>query len=476
MSIDIYQTTAPAQFQQTAPAWLIEANQVLTLSSTELVSLVQKELEENPALELDERPVCPTCGRAMQGAGCLHCLSLASSSLPQTERISSLDEADSWLAEAERGWREDDEFDPTLLLASKTSLREHLRLTLHEQLQEADTLVIDYLVGNLDEDGYLRCSVQEAAQVCEVAPERVEHVLEMLQAQEPVGIGARDVRECLLIQIRSWEEQGVHQPYAYEIIDRYLAHLAEHKYSQIALELKISLRQVKEAHTFLKETLNPFPTSGYLGTEVSEANKLARPIQPDVIISCKPEATNRTYEVEVVEAQRLSLQISPSYSDAARSISTHRGTADAGQQHVQDYLKRTKLFIANVKRRWQTLSQITSCLGEMQQDFLENGLSALRPLTREQVAEELGLHPSTVSRATAGKFVMLPNRQVVPFSTFFTANLSLKEALKDLIRQENKPLSDQKLAELLKAQGWEVARRTVAKYREELKILPSSER
>ncbi len=476
MSIDIYQTTAPVQLQQNAPAWLIEANQVLTLSSAELQSLVQKELEENPALELEERSVCPTCGRAFQGANCLHCLSLAPSSLAQTERVSSLDEADSWFAEAERGWHEDDEFDPTLLLASKTSLREHLRLTLQGQLPQADTLIIDYLVGNLDEDGYLRCSLLEAAQVCEVTPERVEQVLEVLQAQEPTGIGARDVRECLLIQVRSWEEQGVHQPYAYEIIDRYLAPLAEHKYSQIAGELKISLRQVKEAHAFIKEMLNPFPTSGFLGAEISETTRLARSIQPDVIISCKPEATERCYEVEVVEAQRFNLQISQSYADAARSISAHRGSIDAEQQHVQEYLKRTKLFIANVKRRWQTLYQITSCLVEMQQEFLENGLSALRPLTREQVAEELGLHPSTVSRATAGKYVMLPNKQVVPFSTFFTANLSLKEALKDLIRQEKKPLSDQKLAEMLRAQGWEVARRTVAKYREELKILPSSER
>ena len=474
MSIEMYQAAGQSQLQ--TPAWLIEANQVLALSSTELQSLVQKELEENPALELDERTICPACGRAFQGACCPHCLSLVPSSLPQAESAAGLDDTASWLADAERGGYDDDEFDPTLLLASRMSLGDQLRLALRTQLPEADMMLIDYLVGNLDEDGYLHTTIQDAAQMCEVSLEEVELVLAVLQAQEPIGVGARNVRECLLIQVRHLEEQGVHQPYVKEIIQQYLPQIAEHKYNDIARELHMSIRQVKEAHAFIKSRLHPFPTSGYLGAEVNAASGLARPIQPDVIINCKQDTVGRTYEVEVVEAQRFSLQVSQSYTDAARTMAGPRGSAGAEQQHIHDYLKRTKLFIANVKRRWQTLHQITACLVSAQYDFLEQGLSALQPLTREQIAEELGLHPSTVSRATAAKFVMLPNKQVVPFSTFFTANLSLKEALKDLIRQENKPLSDQKLAEMLNAQGWQVARRTVAKYREELKILPSSER
>ncbi len=474
MSLDMYQVAAPAQMQ--TPAWLIEANQVLALSSAELQSLVQKELEENPALELDERTVCPACGRAFQGFCCPHCLSLAPSSLPQIENETALDDAGAWLTEMEKSGHEDEEFDPTMLLVSKTSLEDQLRLALLAQLPASETMLIDFLVGNLDEDGYLHTTVQEAAQMCEVSLERVENALAVLQAQEPVGVGARDVRECLLIQLRYWEAQGVHQPAAYEIIKDYLPQIAEHKYSQIARELRVSLKDVKEAHAFIKNRLHPFPTCGYLGAEVSAASSLARPIQPDVIISHKPGAPEGHYEVEVVEAQRFGLQVSPSYAEAARSLGNQRGGHNSEQQHIHDYLKRTKLFIANVKRRWQTLHQITCCLVKSQQAFLDQGVSALEPLTREQVAEELGLHPSTVSRATASKYVMLPNKQVVPFSTFFTANLSLKEALKNLINQEQKPLSDQKLAEMLNAQGWHVARRTVAKYREEMKIFASSER
>lgn len=474
MSTEMYQMAAQAQTQQNAPAWLIEANQVLALSSAELQSLVQKELEENPALEVDERAVCPSCGRALQGACCPYCLSSAAPSLPQTPEPASADDAGSWLTEGEKSGREDEEFDPTLLLASKTSLSEQLRLALREQLPAADGMLIDYLVGNLDEDGYLHCSVQEAAQVCEAAPERVERVLAALQAQEPPGVGARNVRECLLIQLRFLEEQGVYQPYAYEIIDRYLSQLGEHKHSQIARALRISLKQVKEAHDFIKRRLHPFPASVYLGADVS-ADRLASPIQPDVVINYKPDADKR-YEIEVVEAQRFSLQVSQPYAEAARTLASYHSSEDAEQRHVHDYLKRTRLFISNIRRRWQTLHQITSCLVEMQQEYLEHGLSALKPLTREQAAEKLGLHPSTVSRATAAKYVMLPDKRVIPFSTFFTANLSLKEALKMLIRQEQRPLSDKRLAEMLNEQGWHIARRTIAKYREEMKILPSSER
>lgn len=475
MFTDMYQMASLRQLQM-APAWLIEANQVLALSSAELQSLVQKELEENPALELEEHSFCPTCGCAFQGARCPYCLALTPFSLPQADGEISLNEPGSWLPEAERHGGEGDEFDPTLLLAEKMSLAEHLRLVLQEMLPQDDTVIIGCLVGSLDEDGYLHTTVQEAAQLCEVAVERVERVLEVLQAQEPIGVGARNVRECLLIQLRFLEGQGVHQPHAHQIIDRYLSDFAEHKYHQIAKELKIGVRQVREVHAFIKHTLHPFPASGYLGADVSAASGLARPIQPDVVITRKPDPEDRSYEIEVVEARRFSLQVSPSYTEAARTLAVRHMSEEAERRQIYEYLKRSKLFIANVRRRWQTLHQITCCLVKAQRDFLEHGLSALRPLTREQLAEELGLHASTVSRATAAKYVMVPNKQVIPFSTFFTANLGLKEALKHAVRAEERPLSDQKLAEMLQAQGWQVARRTVAKYREEMKIPPSSAR
>jgi len=147
--------------------------------------------------------------------------------------------------------------------AAKTSLREHLSVRLQEQVAQADVGVSDYLLGKLDDDGYLNCTIQEAADRCQAAPERVERVLALLQAQGPVGVGARDMRECLLIQVRFWEAQGVHQPYAHDIIESYLSELSEQKYNLIARALHISPQRVKEAHTFIQKTLNPFPTSNW---------------------------------------------------------------------------------------------------------------------------------------------------------------------------------------------------------------------
>lgn len=474
MSIELSQVAAPTQAQTLAPAWLIEANQVLALSSAELQTLIQKELEENPALELEERPICPTCGRVLRSAACSSCLSLASSE-PAAQNTARLDEGDAWLSASARSGYEHDEFDPTMLLPTQVSLADQLRLILQAQLPDDDALIIDFLVGSLDEEGYLRTTVLEVAQVCEVSTERVERVLALLQAQEPMGVGARTVRECLLIQMRFLEAQGVHQPAAAHIIDRYLPQLAAHKYRLIAQSLGVSIKQVEQAHDFMKRMLHPFPTHGYLGAQVNMESALPSPVQPDVIINHKPDAAGTGYDIEVVEAQRFALQISPAYAEASRPVAQQSASLEE-RQHIHDYLRRSRLFIANIRRRWETLQQITACVAKFQQAFLEQGTKALLPLTRERVAGELSLHPSTVSRATAAKYVLLPNAQVVPFHTFFTANLSIKELLKEVIHQEDQPLSDQQLTEMLQARGVQVARRTVTKYREALKIPSSSAR
>lgn len=473
MSMETYQTPEPAQRQ--IPTWLIEANRMLALSSAALSSRVYQELQENPALELEERPVCPSCGRALQGPHCPQCRHTPAAPPPHEPPVRGEDPS-AWVPAGERSGRQDDAFDPTQYVTVPLSLRAQLTVALQQELPTTDGLLIDYFVGNLDEHGYLQCSVPEAAGACVASLEQAERVLCALQAQDPLGVGARNARECLLIQLRFWEAQGVHHPYVSELIDRYLSQLAHHQYGQIAQALQTSPWRIKAAHAFIKARLHPFPTAGYLGAEDRADSGLASPIQPDVVISRKPAKPEARYEIEVVEAQRFGLHLSPSYTEAARSLDHRRLLRNAEYEHVQSYVQRTRLFIANVKRRWQTLYAVTACLVEQQHDFLEQGVSALQPLTHQEVAAALGVHPSTVSRATADKYVMLPNGEVIPFSTFFHPNLRVKAALKVLIGQEERPLSDEKLAERLRRQGWQGARRTIAKYREELKILPSSAR
>ncbi|MDP8909372.1 MAG: hypothetical protein M3N47_09720 [Chloroflexota bacterium] len=153
--------------------------------------------------------------------------------------------------------------------------------------------------------------------------------------------------------------------------------------------------------------------------------------------------------------------------------------SDGDRTHVRQYSSRAKLFISNIQQRRETLLKISKCICELQESFLRGGVRELRPLTRAVVAQQVGVHESTVSRATANKYVMLPSRRVIPFSDFFTPSLSTKDVIKELIEREAKkgePLTDRRICDLLLQQGIRIARRTVAKYRAELGILPSTMR
>jgi RNA polymerase sigma-54 factor len=466
----------PVQVQRASPQ-LVAANHILALSSADLQSLINKEIIENPALEMEETPICPTCGRALQGNVCTNCVSAAQPTQQVLDHDDYLDDAALWQFQSTSGGSEDEEFDPTTHVAAQMSLAEHLTLSLQAQLPSQDAPIVEYLVGNLDDDGLLRCSVEEVVHLFEVPLERVERAIIALQAMEPIGVGARDVRECLLIQLAYVEAQGIYQPYAREIISRYLPQLSEHKYGQIASQLGITSEMVHQVSEFIKRNLNPYPARGYLGTHLGAGGDVEHVghVMPDVIITRRPIFGGYQYDVEVVESKRFYLHVSSSYSQLYGEVSgRHSILTEDERRHIQQYVSRAKLFIANINQRRQTLSKITRCLVDMQKDYLDKGIRALRPLTRAKVATELGMHESTVSRATAAKFVMLPNREVIPFSNFFVANLSVKDVIKDLIVHELTPLTDQELADMLSDRGIQVARRTVAKYREQLGILPSS--
>ncbi|MHB9091144.1 MAG: RNA polymerase factor sigma-54, partial [Chloroflexota bacterium] len=217
--------------------------------------------------------------------------------------------------------------------------------------------------------------------------------------------------------------------------------------------------------------LNPYPAQGYGGPEPGPNEPVSTYVMPDVIVS----KGDHGFEVEVVESKRFVLRLSPMYNQLSSELDhgNERFSEDE-RRHIQQYVSRAKLFIANINQRRQTIQRITNTIIEEQKDFLENGIRHLRPLTRAQVANRLGMHESTVSRATASKYIMLPDGHVIPFSDFFTASLSVKDVIKELIVTEERPLTDQEIAEMLSKRGIQVARRTVAKYREQLNILPSS--
>jgi RNA polymerase sigma-54 factor len=469
LELDLGQEYSQSQTLKVSPR-LVAANYILELSSQALQQQIATELSENPALELVEIPTCRVCGTELQGSICPRCIQRQKSSTSPYGADAHSYSYDDMPDGRGRG-ADDEDFDPLTRVASEQTLAEKLLMDMGSALPDEDMPIAEYLVGSLDEKGYLAVKVEDVAYDMDVPIDKVRAVLRVLQAQEPVGIGARNLRECLSLQISHLEERGLCQPHALEIVTQFLTELGEHKFGRIAHELKISQQEVADVWEFVKSKLNPHPAHGFSPTNASDRDTRAMYIVPDVVISKGAE----DFEVEVVESRRFVLRVNPMYTRLSADL--HRSSASMNpdeKRHVQQYVGRAKLFIANINQRRQTLFNITRCLVDQQREFLEHGVRHLRPLSRAAVAQQLGVHESTVSRATASKFVMLPNGEVIPYAHFFTPSLSVKDIMKEVIEKEGKPLTDSEIVERLKDRGIHIARRTVAKYRMQLAILPSS--
>lgn len=462
---------ASAQMGMKVSPRLVAASYILELSSQELQQAIAQEIAENPAMELIEKETCPACGGPMQGSICPACLSQQKAT--PTGPDGDYDNSDDYLNDLSLSTpTAEDDFDPFTQVAAQLSLSERLLNELQTMLPAPDMAIATYLVGNLNDNGYLQCSLEEIAHQLDVSLEAVERVLAALQSLEPIGIGARDLRECLLIQLAYLESEGISCPVAAEIVRSHLQELAEHKYNKIASELGVTTEAVSEASDFIRHRLNPYPAQGYGAPDPSLSESRSTIVLPDVIIS---QGEKDSFDVEVIESKRFFLRITPLYQQLAVNLEREpERFTEEERRHIKQYVSRAKLFIANINQRRQTLQKITEYIVEAQKEFLIHGIRHLKPLTRAAVAYHLGMHESTVSRATASKYVMLPSRKVIPFSDFFTASLSVMDVIKELIASETSPLTDQEIADELARRGIVIARRTVAKYREQLGILPSS--
>jgi RNA polymerase sigma-54 factor len=259
-------------------------------------------------------------------------------------------------------------------------------------------------------------------------------------------------------------------PLALQLVESHLDDLAKHRFTPIANELGVETAEVEEAWGFIRSELNPHPLLSSDGGPIHRGSwSVPGNIVPDVIISESEDGFN----VEMVESRRFSLSVNSMYRRLLAEADNLPLSQDE-REHVREYVSRARLFIANIAQRRQTMQKITECLVDCQADFLRHGVRHLKPLTRSTLAELVGLHESTVSRATASKYVLLPNGQVMPFHDFFKASLSVKDLITEMVATETEPLTDQEIATRLRERGYDVARRTVAKYRAQLRILPSS--
>ena len=326
----------------------------------------------------------------------------------------------------------------------------------------------EYLIGSLNESGYLTCALVEVANTFKVEEALVARVLGYIQTMEPVGIGSRSLQEALLIQLR---QRGLGDSVAAEIVRDHFDALKQRKYTEIAKKLHISVEEVQE-HANVIRDLDPKPGFELMTDEV-------RYITPDLIV----ERVGEDYVVFLNDKNIPRLRISNAYKRELDRSPTN------GNKETRDFilgrLSSARWLIQTIEQRRKTMVKVMECIVDEQRDFFEKGPGFLRPLTLQQVASRIGMHESTVSRVTTNKYVQTP-RGVFELKYFFSSSLdtedgdevsakAAKTRILEIIGKEDarRPLSDQKIADILKQDGLIIARRTVAKYREQLKILPA---
>ena len=356
---------------------------------------------------------------------------------------------------------------------TRTTLAESLMEQLHFlNLPDASMRIAEFLVGSLDDRGWVVTPMDQIVDSLGVPVEEVEKVLLVVQALEPAGVGARDLRECLLIQL---DARGDRDTLPWQLIHDHFDHLVNRRFPEIARLLKISGEDVQAAADEIA-TLNPRP-----GTSVSADDP--KYVVPDLLV----ERVDEEYVVMLNDRNVPRLRISSAYESVIREKKKAGATSEEKQtrEYIQGKLASAKWLIQTIEQRRRTMIKVMNCIVREQREFFDKGIAFLRPLTLAQVARQIDMHESTVSRVCSGKYVQTP-RGVFELKFFFSSGLetddgedvsarTAKDIIKTLIDEEDKkdPLSDQRIAELLHEKGLHIARRTVAKYREQLNILPA---
>jgi RNA polymerase sigma-54 factor len=352
-------------------------------------------------------------------------------------------------------------------LMAKPSALERLGEELALVAAGEDLLLAQRVLHMLDHHGYLRNTAAAVAAELGISLGDVERLVCILQQLEPPGVGARDLRECLLLQCAHLAAHGVDCTTVQRMLGEAWDAVAAQNWRQVARRLRLQPDAVAKARRFMATNLYPYPLA-LLANETATAKLFHR---PDIIIRCtfSPSDGKSAYHVEIPGSEACGLAVSTEFASAFYTrIGGEYGLTVDEVAWIQQHVCQARMFLASLRQRWATLQRIGEYLVEYQTPYLEHGPRYLRPLTRAAVATALGMHESTVSRAIRDKVVQLPHGNMQDLAVFFDGSLAAKAAIQDLMMINGQTMSDRELAEALEAQGLTLARRTVAKYREQL--------
>jgi RNA polymerase sigma-54 factor len=449
--------------QQVLAPQLQQSLQILQAATLELKNIVQQELQTNPVLE-EEIGTLETEERSKDDRDFQE----------EFERLAKLDEEwrDYMAQNVSYSARNPEEEERRQFFFDSIASQETLQQHLLEQLNTAEVTpsqreAAELIVGNIDEIGFLQSSLEEISQNTTHPVEELQQMLDLVQTFHPVGVGARDLKDCLLIQLR---RLGKQDSIEYQIVNEFLEDLGRRRFPEVSRRLGVPVEQVQQAANFIS-TLDPKPGQIFSPDPNSY-------VLPDVSV----DKIDGGYSVTLNGDQIPHLRISKTYKD----LMTHGSNGSEVRDYIREKIRSGKFLIKSIHQRQQTILNIANEIVKRQHEFLESGTALLKPMTMVQIAEAVGVHETTVSRAISGKYMATP-QGVFEMKYFFTpgyqtadgaslSNTSVKEAIADLIRSEQarNPLSDKEIVEILSDRGIPIARRTVAKYRAELNILPSN--
>jgi len=435
---------------------IVVRSTLLELGWVDLCQHIEQELQENPALDVDsdadeyeEMPVGPPSLSAFSGS-------------------SSADSSDGFSIDS---------------LSESQSLQDELLWQLHATAPKSAHEIGEILISALDEDGYLSADIFELAEEFDVPLVQIQDALHYVQQLSPPGVGARSLSECLRLQLRAKQEADESIPKEVsQVVDHFASCYERNIEKQLVETTQLTTKQVRDALEYIRSNLHPYPGRQFR-TSPSQ-HQYSQCVYPDAIIYYDGEELR----VKIPQSRVHALRLNYAYLRLERIMKQRDDGTDAPSElsdlhpqqvySIREQIRRARRFIEMLQQRQITMKVVTEAIVQRQKGLFTHGIMALKPLTKKQIAIETGLHESTISRATRGKYVTMPDRTLLPFAIFFKDALPVKALLAQIVQQEDSAhsLTDKQLAQMLAARGYPLARRTVTKYRKQMSVPSSRQR
>lgn len=464
----MYQTQKPkTELRPITSALLAQTMTFLGMSADEIRERVESELSINPALEKIDDRICPTCKRALPEQGvCMYCG--APKSELDKENIVFVSPRDDFLMSNYSAYSDGFQNEPDIDSAQRDDLPTYVLRQIGPDLREDQKMIAAYLLTGLNEDGFITTTTYEIANYYHISPSKIEEVIELIQHADPLGVGSRNPKEALMVQIRHLSKIAFVPFGTQEIIQDSYDLLIHGKYREISKKHALTVKQIQAVEKFVGENLNPFPGRAFWGENVLPNDRdLDTFHHPDILINYLNDDPDNQLVVEIIMPISGYLQVNQIFKNEFRNA------PEAKAEEWKNDIDRASLLVKCLNQRNNTMVRLMQSLVELQSDYIRHGDGSIIPITRAQIAKKLDVHESTISRAVSNKTVMLPNKKVIPLASFFDRSLNVRTIIKDLVRDEKKPLTDAKIVDILTDMGIDIARRTVAKYRAMEGILPA---